>query len=133
MKLSTKTRYEVLARCNFACYYCGALPNYRALEVDHVIPRSHGGTDDPWNLVASCQPCNIGKSNSLPTRELVDRVREEWAMQEKRTRATWPCTVCGIPLPWWPVTEDDGPADRCEPCDMAVFDAFRAGMRHAHA
>jgi len=34
------------------------------LEVDHVVPRSRGGTDDPENLVTSCQDCNRGKSGA---------------------------------------------------------------------
>jgi 5-methylcytosine-specific restriction endonuclease McrA len=32
------------------------------LEVDHVVPRSRGGTDDPDNLITSCQDCNRGKA-----------------------------------------------------------------------
>src|SRR5690606_11703638 len=38
------------------CIYCHA-----ALEdVDHVVPRSAGGSDDPSNLVPSCVECNRG-------------------------------------------------------------------------
>lgn len=28
-------------------------------HVDHIIPRSQGGTDDPANLRAACEPCNL--------------------------------------------------------------------------
>lgn len=31
--------------------------------VDHVLPRSHGGTNDERNLVTACTPCNFGKWN----------------------------------------------------------------------
>lgn len=33
----------------------------RALEVDHIVPRSKGGADDPDNLQALCFSCNSTK------------------------------------------------------------------------
>ena len=44
---------------NGKCVYCGA----KATEIDHVIPRSKGGTNSTYNLVASCRACNQIKSN----------------------------------------------------------------------
>lgn len=35
-------------------------------EVDHVIPRSKGGTDDLSNLVLCCQTCNSTKRDRTP-------------------------------------------------------------------
>ena len=32
-----------------------------ALDVDHIIPRKHGGSDDPTNLQALCWKCNGDK------------------------------------------------------------------------
>ena len=32
-------------------------------EFDHVIPHSHGGSNDIENLVPCCAPCNCGKEN----------------------------------------------------------------------
>ncbi len=34
--------------------------------IDHVLPRSRGGTDDPENLVTACRPCNTRKANRTP-------------------------------------------------------------------
>jgi len=31
------------------------------LDVDHILPRSEGGTDDPDNLQALCWRCNQDK------------------------------------------------------------------------
>lgn len=56
-------RFAVLRRDGFRCVYCGATAAERKLHVDHVYPRSHGGSDEMENLVASCDECNIGKSN----------------------------------------------------------------------
>jgi 5-methylcytosine-specific restriction endonuclease McrA len=43
------------------CVYCGGPFEH----VDHVIPASRGGTDDPDNLVPACTPCNTSKGNKL--------------------------------------------------------------------
>lgn len=37
------------------------VPRLRCLELDHVHPRLHGGTDDLANLEPRCTPCNIRK------------------------------------------------------------------------
>ncbi|MDI5965797.1 HNH endonuclease [Streptantibioticus silvisoli] len=67
MAVSKRLRYEILRRDNFACRYCGATAPDAPLRVDHVIPKALGGTDAPTNLVTACEPCNSGKTSSLPT------------------------------------------------------------------
>ena len=47
------TRRAVFARDGWECQYCGARTS---LTVDHVIPRSKGGTSGWDNIVASCAP-----------------------------------------------------------------------------
>jgi hypothetical protein len=59
--VSKKLRFEILKRDGFACGYCGATPQQRELHIDHKIPVSDGGTDDPDNLVTACADCNRGK------------------------------------------------------------------------
>lgn len=54
-------RFDVFKRDDFTCLYCGRKPPDVTLEVDHLIPRSQGGTDDPENLYTSCWDCNRGK------------------------------------------------------------------------
>jgi 5-methylcytosine-specific restriction endonuclease McrA len=56
------SRRAVFIRDAYECQYCG-----RAAEnVDHVIPRSRGGTHSWDNVVASCRPCNSRKENRAP-------------------------------------------------------------------
>lgn len=56
-------RDQVLARDRYACVYCGVanVP----LQLDHVHPRSLGGSDLPANLAAACKPCNTSKGAKL--------------------------------------------------------------------
>ena len=62
-KLSKRTRFAVFKRDLFRCQYCGATPPDAVLEVDHIEPRSEGGSDDEDNLVTACLPCNRGKAH----------------------------------------------------------------------
>jgi 5-methylcytosine-specific restriction endonuclease McrA len=58
------TRKAVLARDSYTCQYCGRETS--GLTVDHVIPRSRGGTSAWDNIVAACAPCNRKKGNRMP-------------------------------------------------------------------
>jgi hypothetical protein len=69
--------WVVLARDRWTCCSCGrsARQDGVLLEVDHILPRSHGGTDALYNLQTLCHKCNAGKSN----RDRTDLRREETA------------------------------------------------------
>jgi 5-methylcytosine-specific restriction endonuclease McrA len=60
------SRRGVLARDGYTCQYCGAQPGKGALTIDHVVPRSRGGTKSWENLVTACGPCNRRKGNREP-------------------------------------------------------------------
>jgi 5-methylcytosine-specific restriction endonuclease McrA len=53
------TKAEVFRRDNYTCQYCGKRTS--KLTVDHVIPRSLGGSYTWDNLVAACPVCNHKK------------------------------------------------------------------------
>lgn len=55
-------RWQILERDKFTCQYCGRSAPSVPLEVDHIIPRADGGTDQPDNLVCACWSCNRGKA-----------------------------------------------------------------------
>lgn len=65
MAVSKRLRFEILRRDNHTCQYCGEKAPNVTLHVDHVKPKTLGGTDGPENLVAACKECNAGKS-SMP-------------------------------------------------------------------
>jgi len=54
-------RFQILARDKFICQYCGRGAPDVMLEVDHKIPVSEGGTNEPDNLITACVACNRGK------------------------------------------------------------------------
>ena len=87
------TRRAVFARDSWTCQYCGSRSN---LTVDHVIPRSKGGTSSWENIVASCAPCNRRKGDRLP------RQAGMHPRRAPRSSSTWPaprsrrrgCSTC---------------------------------------
>lgn len=73
MAVSKKLRFEVFRRDGFACRYCGASAMKGAvLEVDHVVPKTLGGRDEPRNLVTACEPCNSGKGDTSLNAQTVE-------------------------------------------------------------
>ena len=68
------TRRAVFGRDSHLCQYCGG----PAESIDHVLPRSRGGTHAWDNVVACCRSCNIRKGDRLPGEAgLVLRVRPQ--------------------------------------------------------
>jgi ATP adenylyltransferase len=59
--ISGTLRYEVLMRAKSRCELCGISNQEKALEVDHIVPRNHGGKDDISNLQSLCYSCNAMK------------------------------------------------------------------------
>lgn len=56
-----EVREYLLAKFGRRCVYCDA--ENTPLNIDHVVPRSRGGSDRVTNLVLACIPCNIEKGN----------------------------------------------------------------------
>jgi len=65
--ISGSIRYKVLLRAKNRCENCGITNKEKALEVDHIIPRSKGGKDELSNFQALCYTCNSQKSNKDDT------------------------------------------------------------------
>lgn len=124
MAISKRLRFEILRRDNFQCRYCGAKPPEAELRVDHVKPEALGGSNEPENLVASCEPCNSGKSSVAldgPVVADIERdairwaqairvaadamVEEQWAIEQRNAafQSAWATWTYGgakkIPVP----------------------------------
>ena len=66
--LHPKLRLELYERDDWTCHICsepvdrsGDPNGNRAPSLDHLVPRSLGGTDDPSNLKTACRSCNSRK------------------------------------------------------------------------
>lgn len=69
---SEETLEWVLSLAGSECTYCSS----PAQTIDHIVPRSQGGTNDRGNLAPSCHRCNRRKGR-LEVREFLKRLREE--------------------------------------------------------
>ena len=67
------SRKNILLRDRNTCQYCGVILPSAELTLDHVVPRSRGGSSTWENLVACCHSCNRRKGNRL-LNELDDMV-----------------------------------------------------------
>lgn len=61
-KIVTKKKLLKKHRC---CAYCGCT-NELVLTIDHINPKSRGGSDDEKNLQVLCLLCNKLKGSLLP-------------------------------------------------------------------
>ena len=66
--IDQQTRREVRRRAGDRCEYCH-LPEAQSpvakLQLEHVLPKKHGGGDDLANLALACIDCNLHKGANL--------------------------------------------------------------------
>ena len=66
--IGTRTKSKVRERADNTCEYCRLHQDdspLAALHVEHIISKSHGGTDDLDNLALACIDCNLHKGTNL--------------------------------------------------------------------
>ena len=59
-------RKNIFARDKNRCQYCGKKVPTSELSLDHVIPRTQGGTSNWKNIVCACTNCNKNKGGRRP-------------------------------------------------------------------
>jgi 5-methylcytosine-specific restriction endonuclease McrA len=60
------SRRNIFERDRYSCQYCDRTPVRSELSVDHVVPKSRGGTTVWTNVVLACTECNARKRDRLP-------------------------------------------------------------------
>src|SRR5436309_15778446 len=66
--MSPALQAHVRERAGNRCEYCQLRQEdspLAALHIEHILPRSHGGTDDLDNLALACIDCNLHKGTNL--------------------------------------------------------------------
>lgn len=87
MAISKRLRQEVFRRDNHTCHYCGHAAPEVKITIDHVVPETLGGSNDPSNLVTACADCNAGKSSMPADAPLIANVAadaERWSFAMQR-------------------------------------------------
>jgi len=87
-------RRAVFARDGAKCQYCAG----PAENLDHVIPRSRGGSHTWENVVAACRRCNTRKGNRKPADAGLQLLKEP---QAPRRHGWVLVSVGGAPDPRW--------------------------------
>jgi diadenosine tetraphosphate (Ap4A) HIT family hydrolase len=112
--ISGTKKYDVLARAKQHCELCGISNDIRALEVDHIIPKNKGGSNDPSNLQALCYRCNAMKRDSDTTD--FRKMRESFELRDDA------CLFCYI---------DEGRVMLENELAYSVYDGFPVTPLHA--
>jgi 5-methylcytosine-specific restriction endonuclease McrA len=76
------SRRNVFKRDHWTCQYCGVQPGGGELTIDHVMPRSQGGTSTWDNCVLSCIDCNKRKADRTPQ-------QAKMKLRKAPVRPTW--------------------------------------------
>ena len=61
--IDPELRWMILNDPEAACASCSTTED---LQIDHILPWSRGGTNDPANLQILCGPCNRSKGARVP-------------------------------------------------------------------
>ena len=90
MSISANSRRLVQWRAESRCEYCHADERWQFIRftLDHVVPQSAAGSDDPANLALACRNCNERRGNrteavdpqSQAVVPLFNPRRDQWGM-----------------------------------------------------
>lgn len=116
----------LLLKWRHACAYCGATKV--PLEIEHLTPKSRGGSNRVSNLALACHDCNQAKGNQTaaeygfpqlqaqaqaPLRDAAEENTTRWALYGRLQaiglpletgtggRTKWNRTRCGLPKTHW--------------------------------
>ena len=88
-QLTAKQKEAIARRAGECCEYCRSQARFSPdpFSIEHIRPRSKGGTDEDDNLALACQGCNNRKYTHVEARDpvsgnlvsLYDPRRQRWA------------------------------------------------------
>jgi 5-methylcytosine-specific restriction endonuclease McrA len=70
------SRFNIYSRDQNRCQYCGRQFPRAELNLDHIVPRSKGGTSIWENVVCSCHRCNRLKGGRSPAEAGMRLIRQ---------------------------------------------------------
>ena len=107
-----EVREYLLEKFKRSCVYCGITDV--PLEVEHIVPKSRGGSNRVFNLTLSCRDCNLEKGNKPLEQFITDADHRQkilqWAKQPLTDAAAVNATryrignevkKLGVPVSFW--------------------------------
>jgi hypothetical protein len=107
-RISEAVRARIRAQAGNRCGYCLSRQDYVPwpLEIEHIIPKAKGGTDDEENLWLACRACNLYKADQTHGRDpltghlvrLFDPRQQRWSRHFRWSAdgaLIIGCTACG--------------------------------------
>lgn len=104
------SRYNIYARDQNRCQYCGRQFPRAELNLDHVLPRSQGGNSTWENVVCSCLRCNRVKGGRTPVQAGMKLIRQPYRPQwtpfmleafSLRRHKEWLPFLSGVDAAYW--------------------------------
>lgn len=80
--MSAEFKRKVFEKMNGRCYYCGNQITIDNMTVDHVVPKSKGGSLSIHNCSPSCKRCNELKANGT-IKEMRDKIEDSLSALRK--------------------------------------------------
>jgi HNH endonuclease len=73
-QITAQLKAEVAQRANGCCEYCRSQAQFSPdpFSIEHIMPRSQGGTDNSNNLALACQGCNNRKYTHIKGRDPIN-------------------------------------------------------------
>lgn len=78
-------RQAIYGRDGYACVYCGTR---KRLSLDHIKPRSKGGSNEASNLLTACCRCNIERGTCSLTKFVGPETARALRRQARRVLPT---------------------------------------------
>lgn len=127
----TEAREYLLAKWGRACAYCGTtgVP----LNIDHIQPRSRGGSDRISNLCTACVPCNEKKSNQ-PVEDFLKHSPHRLARILAQAKAPLRDAAAVNATRWalWRALDADFPTVRTASGGRTKWNRWRTGLPKTH-
>ncbi|MBI3910810.1 MAG: HNH endonuclease [Armatimonadetes bacterium] len=122
-----EVREYLLEKFGHRCAYCDGRSGDPILEVEHIIPKTRGGSDRVSNLTIACQKCNQKKGN---------RTAAEFGHPEVQARAKAPLKdAAAVNAMRWALRRNldaTGLPLECGSGGRTKFNRTRAGLAKAH-
>lgn len=74
----------------YTCVHCGKKYRKNSIDIDHIIPKSKGGLNNPENLQCLCIHCNRSKGNKTEQTRQDLKARQRTYNEYKRSEVLKP-------------------------------------------